>query len=94
LRIHVRLTPASTVDRIDGWGRDEEGRAVLLARVRARPVEGEANAALEALLAKALGVPKRSVSVARGGRSRIKAVEVDGVTPELIAERLGRAGAG
>ena len=67
---------------------------MLLARVRARPVEGEANAALEALLAKALGVPKRSVSVARGGRSRIKAVEVDGVTPELIAERLGRAGAG
>ena len=94
MRIHVRLTPASTLDRIDGWGLDEEGRAVLLARVRARPVEGEANAALEALLAKALGVPKRSVSVARGGRSRIKAVEVDGVTPELIAERLGRAGAG
>ena len=89
MRIHVRLTPASTLDRIDGWGLDEAGRAVLLARVRARPVEGEANAALEALLAKALGVPKRSVSVARGGRSRIKAVEVDGV-----AERLGRAGAG
>jgi len=93
LRIHVRLTPGSTVDRIDGWGRDEEGRAVLLARVRARPVEGEANAALEALLAKALSVPKRTVSVARGGRSRTKAVEVDDVSPDLIAERLGRADA-
>ena len=93
MRIHVRLSPASTVDRIDGWGRDEEGRPVLLARVRARPVEGEANAALEALLAKALGLPKRSVVVARGGRSRTKAVEADGVTTEMLAERLGRADA-
>ena len=93
MRIHVRLTPASTVDRIDGWGRDEEGRPVLLARVRARPVEGEANAALEALLAKALSVPKRTGAVARGGRSRTKAVEVDDVSPEFVAERLGRGDA-
>ena len=93
MRIHVRLSPASTVDRIDGWGRDEAGRAVLLVRVRARPVEGEANAALEALLAKALSVPKRTVAVARGGRSRTKAVEVDDVSPEFVAERLGRGDA-
>ena len=93
MRIHVRLSPSSTVDRIDGWGRDEDGRAVLLVRVRARPVEGEANAALEALLAKALSVPKRTVAVARGGRSRTKAVEVDDVSPEFVAERLGRGDA-
>jgi len=86
----VRLAPSSRADQIDGWGRDGDGRPVLLARVRARPVEGEANAALEALLAKALGVSKRSVAVARGGRSRLKAVEVEGLSPDALVLALGR----
>ncbi|MBI2250173.1 MAG: DUF167 domain-containing protein, partial [Brevundimonas diminuta] len=42
----VRLTPGASADRIDGWDVDAEGRAVLKVRVRARPVEGEANVAL------------------------------------------------
>ena len=53
----IRLTPGASSDRIDGWDVDAEGRPVLKVRVRARPVEGEANAALIKLLAKSLGVP-------------------------------------
>ena len=52
---------------------------MLAVRVRAAPVEGEANAALEKLLAKVLGAPPRSVKVVRGGQSRLKVVEVEGV---------------
>ena len=85
----MKLTPRSGVDRIEGWGRDPSGRAVLLARVRAAPVEGEANAALEKLLAKALGVASSRVNVARGGQSRLKAVEIDGLEPADLHAVLG-----
>lgn len=86
----VKLTPGASSDRIDGWDVDAEGRPVLKVRVRARPVEGEANEALIKLLAKALGVPKSAVAIHRGGQSRTKMVEVDGLSdPELKARLTG-----
>ncbi|MDI1327925.1 MAG: DUF167 family protein [Brevundimonas sp.] len=89
-RIAVRLTPGASADRIDGWDVDAEGRTVLKVRVRARPVEGEANEALVKLLAKALGVPKSVVAIQRGGQSRTKMVGVDGLSePELKARLTG-----
>lgn len=89
MQVHVRLTPKAASDRIDGWATDAEGRAVLAVRVRAAPVEGQANAALEVLLAKALGVRRSAVSVARGGQSRLKAVEVEGVDAAAIEAAFG-----
>ena len=87
--LHVRLTPRAAVDRVDGWSLDPQGRPVLAVRVRAAPVEGEANAALEALLAKALAVRKGAVSVARGGQSRLKAVDIEGVEQADLARVFG-----
>lgn len=87
-RLAVKLTPGAAVDRIDGWGTDPEGRPVLKVRVRARPVEGEANTALILLLAKSLGVPRSSVSLARGGQSRLKMIEVDGIDDVVLKARL------
>ncbi len=84
----VRLTPGSAADRIDGWDVDAEGRPVLKVRVRARPVEGEANAALILLLSKSLGVSRSSVSLARGGQSRLKMIEIEGVDDEALRARL------
>ena len=79
MRLAVRLTPRAAEDRLDGWSRDAAGRPVLNVRVRAAPVDGAANAALEALLARALFRPKSAVRVVKGGSARIKQVEVDGV---------------
>ena len=87
-RLPVRLTPGASADRIDGWDVDAEGRPVLKVRVRARPVEGEANAALIKLLAKSLGVPKSAVSLDRGGQSRTKMISVDGLTDAELQDRL------
>ena len=85
-QLPVRLTPGASADRIDGWDADVEGRPVLKARVRARPVEGEANEALVKLIAKALGVAKSAVVLQRGGQSRIKMISVAGLSdPELKA---------
>lgn len=87
-RLPVRLTPGAAADRIDGWDVDADGRPVLKVRVRARPVEGEANVALLKLLARALGVPKSSVTLDRGGQSRTKMIVVEGLSGDEAKARL------
>ena len=87
-RIPVKLTPKSSKDAIEGWDVDPDGRPVLKVRVRAQPVEGAANAALEAVLAKALGVARRDVNLTRGNQSRLKMVEVTGLSDSEVRERL------
>jgi uncharacterized protein YggU (UPF0235/DUF167 family) len=87
-RLPVRLTPGAAADRIDGWDVDADGRAVLKVRVRAQPVEGEANAALIKLLAKALGVAKSAVVLDRGGQSRTKMLTVTGLSDDELRDRL------
>ena len=88
MRLAVRVTPRADADRLDGWSRDELGRPVLNVRVRAAPVEGEANAALEALLAKVLFRPRSAVRVVKGGSARTKQVDIDGVE-ESALDALG-----
>jgi len=90
-RLAVKLTPGASVDRIDGWDIDVDGRPVLKARVRARPVEGEANDALIRLLALALGVSRSSVTLVRGGQSRVKMIEVAGLDDAGMRARITAA---
>jgi len=84
----IKLQPGAAFDRIDGWDADVEGRAVLKVRVRARPVDGEANQALVKYLAKALGVPKSSVDLRRGGQSRLKMIVVEGLDEAALRARI------
>ena len=86
--LFIHLTPGAASDRIDGWGEDADGRPVLKVRVRARPVEGEANAALLKLLAKTLGVARSAVTLERGGQSRIKRVAIAGLSEDDLRRRL------
>jgi len=91
--IAVRLTPKGGRDAIDGIETLADGSAVLKVRVRAAPHEGEANAALCRVLARALGVPPSSVEVVGGAASRIKRVKAvgDGSTLGAALENLSRA---
>jgi len=81
----VRLTPKGGRDAIDGVELLADGRSVLKARVRAAPSEGEANDALCRLLAKAVGVPPRDVTLAAGVTARVKRLTISGHGPTLIA---------
>ena len=84
-RVRVRLTPRSGRNEIGGW---REG--LLRVRVMAPPVDGKANAALERLIAKALGVPKRDVSVVSGARGRGKTIEIPGISQDDVDKLLER----
>lgn len=87
--LFVKLQPGASADRIEGWESDPDGRAVLRVRVRARPVEGQANDALVKLLAAALDLPRGQVTLARGDRSRLKRLTVPGLDEEEMRRRLG-----
>ncbi|MDX8446443.1 DUF167 family protein [Mesorhizobium captivum] len=76
--LYVRLTPKAALDRIEGVETAADGRSHLKARVRAVPENGLANAALERMVAKALGVPGSAVSVVAGGTARLKTLRVLG----------------
>lgn len=84
-KLRVRLTPAGGADRIDGRATDAEGHTFLKARVRAAPENNEANQALEKLIAKAFGVAKGKVKVARGATARLKTLEIEGASEAEIA---------
>lgn len=60
-------------------------------RVSAPPERGAANAALAELLARALDVRRRDVSLVSGHGSRDKIVEVAGVGPADAEARLASA---
>ena len=93
LVVTVRLTPKGGRDAIDGIERLADGRSVLKVRVRAAPSDGEANAALVRLMAKALGVASRDVTLVAGATARIKRLEVAGAGPALAAALAGIVGA-
>jgi uncharacterized protein (TIGR00251 family) len=90
LMLAVRLTPKGGRDAIDAVEQLADGRPVLKVRVRAAASEGEANAALLALLAKTLGVARRDVSLVAGAGARLKRLRIDGDGVALAA-RLERA---
>jgi uncharacterized protein YggU (UPF0235/DUF167 family) len=55
-------------------------------QLKARPVDGEANAALIAFVASHLGITRASVSLVQGGASRIKRIEVQAFSDEALKE--------
>ena len=89
MRLAVRVTPKGGRDGADGWGLDPAGRAFLKLRVSVAAADGAANAAVVALVAKALRIPKSAVSIASGHTARLKMLELDGVDAGAVAAAFG-----
>ncbi|MGV8833170.1 MAG: DUF167 family protein [Devosia sp.] len=91
LSLFVRVTPNAGRDLIEGVEIRDDGNAVLRVRVKAVPDKGKANAAVSAVLAKALGVSKSCVRVTSGDTSRLKTLAVVGDSAALLLrlEALG-----
>lgn len=82
----VRVVPRAGRSALAG-----EREGALLVRLAAAPVEGAANDALVRLLAGVLHVPRTSMTIASGGRSRDKRIAIAGLTPGELARRLAAA---
>lgn len=72
--IHVRTKPNAPVD-----GLKFGGESSLVARVRAAPVDGRANAAIQPVVANALRVRQRQVATIGGTRRTSRRISIEGV---------------
>ena len=79
----VRVQPRASKDEVAG----EMGGA-LKVRLRAPAVEDRANEALVEFLAELLKTSRSAVSILGGERSRVKRIEIRGVTRQQILNLL------
>ena len=81
--IAVRVVP-----RADRAGLAGIRDNAVLVRLNAAPAEGAANAELIEVLADALGVARRAVSITSGERSRRKTVLIRGLSADEVASGI------
>jgi len=79
IRFAVRVQPRASKAEIVGVHGD-----ALKVRVTAAPTDGSANEAVVALIAEALDVPRRAVSIIAGATSRAKIVAVEGASESQL----------
>lgn len=87
--IAVRVTPRGGRDGVEGWMRDDSGRLLLKVRVAAPAAEGQANAAVIAVLAKTLGLPKSALELVSCQTARVKRIEVADLDAADLAQAFG-----
>ncbi len=83
MRLSIKVVPKSSRNAVVGW----VGEALKVC-VTAPPDKGKANAAVEAVLAEALGVRTDRVRVVAGLASPRKIVEIEGLEETEIMKRL------
>ncbi|MBR2641115.1 DUF167 domain-containing protein [Candidatus Saccharibacteria bacterium] len=71
MRYTVTVKPGSSQEKIVTTGDHE-----LTVYLHAKPVDGTANDALIKILSKHFDVPKTSISIIRGHKSRIKTIDI------------------
>jgi uncharacterized protein (TIGR00251 family) len=81
--VSIKVRPRSTRAGIE-VGSDSG----LVVRVHAPAAEGAANRECEAVLAKALGLPKSAVHIVRGEKSRSKQIALTGLSAAEARARL------
>lgn len=84
-RLGIKAVPNASRTESSGW----IGEA-LKVRLQAPPVDGKANLELCSFLARELGLPKRAVSVMTGASSRLKRVELHGISLPAVLARFPR----
>jgi uncharacterized protein YggU (UPF0235/DUF167 family) len=81
--LNVKVTPNAPRNQLLGWTGD-----ILRARISAPPGDHPLNQKLERFLAAYLEIPQTDVEVVSGFGKQTKTVEIAGVEPERIAQRL------
>lgn len=81
--LELKIIPNAPRNEIVGWL-----GVALKVKVHAPALEGRANEELLDFLAAELGVPRRSVTLLRGEKSRQKVVRLDGLDTATVRARL------
>lgn len=76
--VALRVTPRAAADRIAVEPATADRPARLRVHVTTAPEDGKANKAVIALVARALGVPRSTITIARGETGRDKLLRIDG----------------
>jgi len=84
VRLAVRLTPRASRNGVDGVVTGADGRPALQIRLTAPPVDGAANDALIAFLAKTLDMRKSDISIVSGQTSRLKILQLSGDSATIL----------
>lgn len=84
VRLALRLTPRAARNGVDGIVSDADGRPLLKLRLVAPPVEGAANEALIAFLAKTLSLRKADIAIRSGETGRIKILHLAGDSAAIL----------
>ena len=87
LRLAVHVKPKASRDAVLGLTAGAGGPQLEVS-VRAVPDQGRANDAVERLVAAWLGLKRADVRLASGGKSRYKALDIDG-EPAALAALIG-----
>lgn len=88
--LHCKLVPNARKSELLGWEPDPGGRPLLKIRLAAPALEGKANRALISFLCDSLEVPRSSVTLLQGERSRTKRLQFSSLAQDELAARLNR----
>jgi len=86
VRLEVHVTPRAAADEVRVIG------GTVRVRVTAPPADGQANAAVLRLLARALRVPARDIRLVGGATARRKVVAIADLDPAGLSSRLTAVG--
>jgi len=86
--LRIRVVPRAAAERV---GPFTDG--VLSVRTTRPPTDGEANARVIRIVARAIGVAPSAVELVAGARGRDKRLRIGGLDEAELGRRLGRIGA-
>lgn len=86
-QLQVKVSPRAKQNEVVGWHQDR----MLVVKIAAPPIGGQANEELVNYLAALLGIPASDILILRGHTSRQKLVEIQGLTDEEVRRRLHSA---
>lgn len=84
IKLQVKIIPNARQDEICGY----IDKDMLKIKIKAKPVDGRANAYLIKYLSKELDIPRRNIAIIKGKTSRIKVIEVVDIGKKEFNEKL------
>ncbi len=81
--LNIKVLPNASSNSIEGWENER-----LRIRIRGVPEKGKANENLIAFLAKEFGISKSQIKILSGHTSRLKRLEIEGISEEQLKKLL------